>query len=106
MGRVSPLQSRTTRWRTGMDIAAHKCCRKAEAAQAGDHHVSEVLTHAVAALESLKEQRGYLGCLRVIHEVGLDAVQQVDAPIQNSSPGRKALACIGSRKGIVNLTGE
>ena len=95
VGGVGALQARFARRRDGAQIAADIGRRQPESAQACDHHMGKVLADAVALLEHFLERRRDHGRLRIVFELGANAMHQVDRAGENAGSRRKACRGIG-----------
>src|SRR6201996_616087 len=74
------------------DIAADVQRRQAEPTQAGNHHMREILADAALALERLHRLSPDVGRFRVIGEIALDALVEIDGGFIDRPFRRKARA--------------
>ncbi len=97
VGGVGALEALLARRRDRADVAGNVARRQAEPAQPRDHDVGEVLAHAVALLERLRQRRRDHGGLGVVAELRADAVHQLLGPFEHRASPREALAGVLGR---------
>ena len=78
MARIGAQQLVLAGRRRGEQIAAHIARRQAQAAHRRDADMGEVLAHAGADLEDAVDRRRGVGHGRVVAEIAVDAVHEIE----------------------------